>query len=120
MKDPFFSICIPNYNYAHFIKKTIDSVLIQDFTDFEIIICDNASTDNSIEVIREYKDRRIKLIRNKYNVGFSHNLDRVTRNAIGEFIILLSADDIMKKNALKRYYSIIQKFDNIDNLVVNR
>ncbi len=107
MTAPLFSICIPNYNYAHYIDQTIDSVLSQTFQDFEIIIADNASTDNSLEVIQSYDDPRIKLVLNQYNVGFAPNLDRATENTTGQYILLLSSDDIMKPGALTRYAEAI-------------
>ncbi|MGB0177514.1 MAG: glycosyltransferase family 2 protein, partial [Owenweeksia sp.] len=72
-KSPLFSICIPNFNYAGYIGRTIESVLNQSFRDFELIIVDNASTDDSMEVIRGYKeqDARIRVFENKFNVGFA-------------------------------------------------
>ena len=107
-----FSICIPNYNYSQFIGKTIESVLNQTYQNFEIIISDNASDDDSISVIESFKDGRISLIRNKYNVGFSPNLDRATYKASGDYIILLSSDDLMKPNALEEYNSFITRQDD--------
>ena len=119
MKKPLFSICIPNYNYAHYIKQTIDSVLNQNYSDFEIIIADNASTDNSVNVINSYNDDRIRLYVNKYNVGFGPNLDKATLNARGHYIILLSSDDLMKPGALLKYSEIInQNEKNKDNLMI--
>ncbi|RJP75081.1 MAG: glycosyltransferase [Desulfobacteraceae bacterium] len=106
---PFFSVCIPNYNYAHYIGETIQSVLDQTFHDFEIIVADNASTDNSIEVIQSFQDPRIKLIQNRYNIGFAPNLQRVSRDAMGEFLIMLSADDLMRPEALEEYRAAFQK-----------
>ena len=72
--NPNFSICIPNYNYGKYIGDTIQSVLNQTYQNFEIIIVDNASTDDSIEIIKSFKDKRIKLFLNKYNIGFAPNL----------------------------------------------
>jgi len=62
-KTPFFSVCIPTYNRANFLPQAIESVLAQDFTDFELIICDNASTDNTQEVVEKYQDKRIRYCR---------------------------------------------------------
>ena len=130
---PTFSICIPNYNNGPYIADTIQSVLDQTYQDFEIIITDNASTDNSIEVIEQFKDPRIRLYRNQYNVGFGPNLQRVTMHAKNDFVNLLSADDQMKPNTLEVYAQILMKrgddahntvlfsqvenFDNDDNIV---
>lgn len=114
--NPFFSICIPNYNYAHYLKETVDSVLCQDFDDFEIIIIDNCSTDNSWEIIQSFSDPRIKKYRNNYNIGFAPNLQVAISKASGEFINLLSADDKMKLGTLKKYYEVINQETDKTNL----
>lgn len=110
-----FSICIPNYNYANYIGETIESVLNQTYREFTIVIVDNASTDNSWDIIQSYatKDNRIKTYRNEYNVGFAPNLDKAAQKAPDEFIIMLSADDTMKPNALTEYAAILS-INNID------
>lgn len=109
MSKPLFSICIPNFNYSQYIGETIDSVLNQTCSDFEIVIQDNASTDDSWQVIQSYvaKDARIRAYRNSYNVGFAPNLQKVTSNAIGKYFILLSSDDLMRSDALEKYQQII-------------
>ena len=56
-----FSVCIPNYNYEAFIERTIRSVLEQDYDDLEVVVADNASTDNSVEVVRSIDDPRVKI-----------------------------------------------------------
>lgn len=117
---PRFSICIPNYNYADYLGETIDSVLSQDFEDFEIILQDNASTDSSWEVINDYKnrDRRIKAFRNNINIGFAPNLQRASANASGDYLILLSSDDIMLPGALRVYSEIIDSNQGGSGLVI--
>lgn len=100
---PLFSICIPNYNYEHYIKETIKSVLRQDFSDFEIVVSDNCSTDDSVESVEQFNDPRIRLQVNSWNVGFAPNLDRAAGMARGERMILLSSDDIMGPGALSAY-----------------
>jgi len=114
--QPFFSICIPNFNYAHYIDETIRSVLFQEFTDFEIIVVDNASTDNSWSLIQSFENKRIKAFRNAYNIGFAPNLQAATEKACGKFIHVLSADDNMKPGALQAYYNWIIQQDKQDNL----
>src|SRR5262245_7849518 len=86
---PLFSVCIPNYNYAKYIGETIQSVLDQRFQNFEIIVADNASTDGSVKVVEAFRSPKINIIQNRYNVGFSPNLDRATERARGEHLILL-------------------------------
>lgn len=105
--QPFFSVCIPNYNYAHYLKETVDSVLSQSFQDFEIIIVDNASTDQSWELMQSFNDPRIKVYKNEFNVGFAPNLQLATEKALGKYINLLSADDKMKPEALQEYATVL-------------
>src|SRR5215475_8759854 len=100
---PLFSICIPNYNYQHYIKETIASVLRQDFADFEIVVSDNNSSDDSVASVRGFVDSRISLQINSWNVGFASNLDRAATMARGERMILLSSDDVMGVGALATY-----------------
>jgi len=84
-------------------------VLDQTYHNFEIIIADNASTDNSIEVVKSFRDPRIRLVQNNYNIGFAPNLQRVTMFAQNEFVSLLSSDDLMNPQALETYASILSE-----------
>ena len=113
-----FSVCIPNYNYENYIGKTIQSVLDQCYKNFEIIVADNASTDNSINVVRSFKDDRIIIIKNNHNIGFSPNLDKATENASGDYLILLSSDDLMSSGTLKTLAKNIHKYNGLQNPLV--
>lgn len=117
MTNPRFSICIPNFNYENYLGITIDSVLNQDFTDFEIIIVDNASTDGSWKLIADYaaKDQRIKTFKNNVNIGFAPNLQEVTTKATGSFILLLSSDDLMRPGALSKVNKVITDLGELAN-----
>ena len=115
---PSFSICIPNFNYGHYIGETIESVLNQTYQNFEIIVSDNASTDDSVKVIESFKDHRIRLIRNRYNIGFAPNLQRATMFAQNQFINLLSSDDLMKPDALSTYAEAIKQQGEKSNQTV--
>jgi len=113
-----FSICIPNYNYAHYLAITIQSVLDQNYGNFEIIVADNASTDNSLEVVKSFQDDRVHLVENRYNVGFAPNLDKATEPSTGDYMILLSSDDIMKPSALEEYAKVIERYNGLENSLV--
>jgi glycosyltransferase involved in cell wall biosynthesis len=119
--NPRFSICIPNYNYGSYISETIESILNQDFKDFEICIADNASTDNSWDIIKTYvkNHHNIKAVQNKFNVGYAGNLDVVTTLATGDWHIMLSSDDLMYAGALSIYNRIINDHDNNSNVLIN-
>lgn len=102
------SVLIPNYNYAHYIAETIDSVLVQAPDDLEVVVTDNASTDGSVEVVRGFTDARVRLSINPCNVGFSANLERVASLARGRRMLLLSSDDKMRAGALDAYHRLEQ------------
>jgi len=105
--NPFFSICIPNFNYAHYLAETVESVLEQDFKDFEVIIVDNHSIDASWQLIQNFNDPRIRKFQNRSNIGFAPNLQAAVSKANGKFVHLLSADDKMKPGVLKKYHDAI-------------
>ncbi len=98
---PKISVLVPVYNAAPFIGATIESVLAQSFTDFELLILDDASADNSAEIIAQYKDTRIKFFKNKTNLGISASRNRLVDLAQGEYIAVLDNDDICLPDRLK-------------------
>ena len=102
------SVMIPNYNYGRFIGGTIGSVLAQASDDVEIAVCDNASTDDSVDVVKSFSDPRIRLEVNPCNVGFSANCERVATMARGRRMLLLSSDDRMGADALAAYARLEQ------------
>jgi glycosyltransferase involved in cell wall biosynthesis len=103
-----FSICIPNYNYARYLGRTIQSVLDQEGEDFEILFSDNASTDDSVEVVRRIGDPRIKIHCNACNVGFAGNVQRSSQMASGDLMIMLSSDDLIRPGALATYRKLYE------------
>lgn len=109
MDQPSFSVCIPNYNYEHYLGETIRSVLNQTYPNFEIVVVDNASTDHSVEVVTSFHSDRIRLFQNQYNVGFAPNLDRAASVAQYPFILMLSSDDLMRPSALEEYAHVLLK-----------
>lgn len=103
---PALSVMIPNFNYAKYIGETIHSVLRQAPANVEVVVCDNASTDNSVDVIRAIGDARLRLEVNACNVGFAPNLERVAQMARGRRMLLLSSDDRMGEGALRAYAAL--------------
>lgn len=95
---------MPVYNAAPYLKDSIESVLNQNYSDFEFIIVDDASTDNSYEILKQYKkkDKRIKLLRNKVNLQQSATVTIALDKAKGDFIARMDADDISHPNRLGR------------------
>lgn len=86
------------YNGEKYLREAIESILLQTFTDFEFIIVNDNSTDNSLEIIQNYKDERIKVINNIENIGLTKSLNRSLKIAKGEYIARQDADDISLTN----------------------
>ncbi|MCR5260867.1 MAG: glycosyltransferase [Candidatus Gastranaerophilales bacterium] len=108
------SVVTASYNYENYIKETIESVLAQTFTDWELIVVDDGSKDNSVSVIEEYckKDSRIKLFthENHQNRGLAETLKTGISKCSGEYIAFLESDDTWEKHALQNKYNAIQKY----------
>jgi len=104
-----FSIIIPLYNKELSIKNTIDSVLVQSYPNFELIIVNDGSTDTSIDVVSTFEDRRIKII-NKTNGGVSSARNVGIEQATKEYIVFLDADDLWYENALDEFRYLIENF----------
>lgn len=109
---PKVTVKIPSYNHGKFIGKAIQSILDQTFQDFEILIVDDCSPDNSVEVIKSFNDPRIKLIVNEKNMGacYGHNL--MIDMAQGEYIALLNSDDIWLPNKLEKQVKFLDENHN--------
>ncbi len=103
MSETALSIMIPNFNYGRYIGETIESVLSQAPANVEVVVCDNASTDDSVAVVGAITDKRVRLSVNQCNVGFSANLERVASMARGRRMLLLSSDDRMAAGAVAAY-----------------
>lgn len=97
------SVLVPNYNYARYIGETIESVLNQDAADVEVVVSDNASTDDSVKIVHGYLCERVRLSVNPINLGFASNLERVATLARGRRMLLLSSDDRMRQGAVAAY-----------------
>ena len=78
---------------------------MQDYENFELIVIDNCSTDKSIEKVKLFKDKRIKLIQNKDNIGAFKNFQKCVDKAIGEYFVLLPHDDYLLPGFIKNYVS---------------
>lgn len=106
---PEVSIITPVFNSSKFLEETIASVLNQTFTDWEWMITDDKSTDNSVEIIQKIKDSRIKLILSDKNGGAGHARNLSLKQASGRFITFLDADDFWEPNFLEEMISFMKK-----------
>lgn len=109
--SPFFSIIIPVYNRENKIENTINSCLSQTFTDFEIIIIDDCSTDATVEVIKSIHDERIKLLQNQVNSERCVSRNRGIEFAKGKYICFLDSDDLFLPNHLLTFYEELEKMN---------
>lgn len=95
---PLVSICIPTYNRADLLVRAVSSALSQSYQNLEVIVVDNASTDNTHEVIKHFKDKRLKFFTNEWNLGLFGNFNRCIELAQGDYIHILHSDDIIGNN----------------------
>jgi glycosyltransferase involved in cell wall biosynthesis len=109
---PKVSVIIPTYNRARLIAEAIRSVLDQTYQDFEIIVIDDGSTDNTREVVGSFKDPRIKYIYQE-NRGVCIARNNGIKNSNGDYIIFLDSDDMLLKNAITIEASILDSFPNV-------
>ncbi len=108
--EPLVSVCIPAYNNAAYIKETIDSILNQTYPNLELVICDDKSTDHTVEVIEKIRDDRIKLYKNEKNLGMSGNWNHCLKRCSGEFIKLICADDMLAKDCLAKEVKALRDY----------
>jgi glycosyltransferase involved in cell wall biosynthesis len=91
--DLLLSICIPTYNRSKELKKTLQLLLENSFKNLEIIVSDNASSDDTSDVVKEFNDPRIRYYRNDVNYGATFNIIKVLEYALGEYVVYLSDED---------------------------
>jgi len=106
---PKVSVCIPTYNCGKYIGQAIKSVLNQDFENYELIISDNASTDDTENIVRNFHNQGLTYMKNERNIGYVGNLNRCLELAKGEFIVYLCADDIWYQGFLKNAIDLLEK-----------
>lgn len=113
-KTPRVSVIMPAYNVEQYIAEAIESVLNQTFTDFELIIVNDGSTDNTPKIIEKYakQDKRIKLI-NQKNMGLSGARNTGLEHATADYIMFIDSDDMIKPTMCEQMYNRITK-DNLD------
>ena len=107
------SVAMTTYNGAQYLAEQIDSILTQNYSDFEFIICDDCSTDLTHSILNEYakRDRRIKLHFNETNLGFKKNFEQALQFCTGEFVAFADQDDVWTKDHLEALLSCIGEHD---------
>jgi glycosyltransferase involved in cell wall biosynthesis len=110
MTTPEISVIMPVYNAAEFLAESIESILNQTFTNFELIILNDKSTDNSLDVISKYQrsDSRIIIINKDINVGPANLRNEGLSIAKGEFVALMDADDIAMPQRFEKQINVLK------------
>jgi glycosyltransferase involved in cell wall biosynthesis len=120
-KSPKVSVLIPTYNYAFCIDETLQSVLDQEYQDFEIVIIDDCSKDNTDEVVQKYlSDPRVRYYRNEVNLGLVGNWNKCLSYAKGEYLKFLCADDKFRSDLLQKFVHVMEQYPNVSLVVCNK
>lgn len=108
------SVTIPSFNHARFLGRTIESALNQRFGDLDVVVVDDASTDNSFEVANRYcTDSRVRCLKNKQNLGLAKNWNRCLDIARGPLVIVLGSDDLLDPGYLELVSQIFDEYPDL-------
>ncbi|MEZ8012910.1 MULTISPECIES: glycosyltransferase family 2 protein [Vibrio] len=110
---PLISIVMAVYNCEKYLKYSIDSIIEQSYENFEFIIVDDCSVDNSLSIINSYKDSRLRIIKNDENMGLAGSLNRAIEEAAGKYIARMDADDISLSNRIEKQVSYMEQHKNV-------
>ena len=104
-----FSIAMTTFNGARYLREQIDSILNQTIQDFELVICDDCSSDETFEILCNYakKNPRLKVYQNEYNLGFKDNFEKAISLCSGEYVALCDQDDIWSEDHLEVLYGMM-------------
>ena len=118
---PRVSVAMPVFNGQKYVAESIESVLAQTYTDFEFLICDDASTDGTWDILKKYEseDKRIKLFKNETNLNISRTLNKLISHAKGEYLARQDSDDLWIKGKLKIQVNFLDSNNNY-GLVASR
>ncbi len=110
------SVVMPVYNASRFLSLAIDSVLSQSYCDFELILIDDCSKDNSYDILKTYEvtDNRVKVFKNKQNMGVSYTRNFGVSKAECDYIAFIDSDDMWHEDKLKKQLEIIRRFPDTD------
>lgn len=109
MSQLVVSIIMPLYNAEQFLGDAIDSIIGQSYSQFELLICDDASTDRSIELLQQYNDKRIKVFKSPVNRGYLETCNYLFSKATGDLITWQDADDVSHPDRLRRQVDFLER-----------
>lgn len=105
---PLVSVCIPAYNAERFIVKTLESALALTYPNYEIIVSDDCSTDNTREIVEKYSERGVKLIKTLKNLGRYGNCNFVIGSSLGKYVLKLDADDLITPEHVSEQIAVME------------
>jgi glycosyltransferase involved in cell wall biosynthesis len=108
-KQPLVTIGIPTYNRAVLVKACVKSALSQSYQNIEVVVSDNASTDDTVEILKSFNDPRLRIVANRENVGHVGNFNRCLREARGEYFVLLCDDNMIEPTFLEQCVRLVEK-----------
>jgi glycosyltransferase involved in cell wall biosynthesis len=125
---PKVSICIPTFNSENYLREAIESALIQNNQDLEIVIVDNCSTDHTGTLVKDFQkreDRRIRFYKNDRNIGLAGNFNKCLEYAKGEYIKFLCSDDLLLPECIERMAGVLDAHQSVSlvcsgRLILNR
>ncbi len=108
--EPLVSFVVPCYKFAHLLPECIKSILAQTYQNFEVLVMDNCSPDNTPEVAQSFRDPRLKYIRNESNIGHLRNFNKGITMSRGKYVLLVHADDfLVSSHMLERYVDLMER-----------
>ena len=113
---PLVSVCIPAYNNADYISETVNCILNQSYKNIELIVVDDNSSDNTLDVVKSVKDKRLKIYHNETNYGMAGNWNKCLSLCTGKYIKLICADDLIHRRLIEKEVAIMEAYPQV-NLV---
>lgn len=114
MNKPLVTVFIPVYNCEKYIEESLESIINQTYENLDILIIDDGSTDNTVNLIQQYKDKRIRLLRNDRNRGIPYTRSRGLEECKGKYLALMDADDISLPERIKKQVNFLEENKDID------
>lgn len=114
MEKPLVTVFIPVYNCEDYIAGSLESILNQTYDNLEVLLVDDGSTDNSVDVIKTYKDDRIRLVSNEKNMGIPYTRNVGLREARGKYMVIMDSDDISVPERVETQVNYLEENPEID------
>ncbi len=122
MSVPFFSIIVTSYNREQYIQDALESILLQGYQDYELILLDDCSSDSTFEIAASYQSKfnNVQIHKNAENLGQFPNRNKAASLATGNYILFVDSDDTIKDGTLEYLSRIVSAHNNIDFFVINK